>query len=172
LVSSLALPGAADRLPEGAWHAFNDEVLDLDHASCALRLRIDIPVPEPTPWRYAPTTTLTHGSAANAHHPTGPDSFLQCRFSPRIQQVRSSLAYKSAIVPVESLDVPARYLRWVGPGVLHDARRFGPVVELKSPPRHHYANEAPIREMRRAFGPERWPKSCTAAHIPQPCDRQ
>ena len=39
-------PRPPDRPPEGALQAFNDEVLDLDHATFARECAIDIPGPE------------------------------------------------------------------------------------------------------------------------------
>src|SRR5207247_4359755 len=45
-LSSLDLPVRLVAIPEGGLQAFNDEVLDLDHASFARECAIDIPGPE------------------------------------------------------------------------------------------------------------------------------
>lgn len=45
-LSSLSIPVRLIALPEGALQAFNDEVLDLDHAAFARECAIDIPGPE------------------------------------------------------------------------------------------------------------------------------
>src|SRR6266436_6958555 len=45
-LSSLDLPVRLIAIPEGALQAFNDEVLDLDHATYARECAIDIPGPE------------------------------------------------------------------------------------------------------------------------------
>src|ERR1700737_5504439 len=42
-LSNLSIPVRLIALPEGALQAFNDEVLDLDHASFARECAIDIP---------------------------------------------------------------------------------------------------------------------------------
>src|SRR5438876_6519766 len=44
-LSSLDLPVRLIAIPEGALQAFNDEVLDLDHATYARECAIDIPGP-------------------------------------------------------------------------------------------------------------------------------
>src|SRR5246127_511278 len=45
-LSNLSIPVCLIALPEGALQAFNDEVLDLDHATFARECAIDIPGPE------------------------------------------------------------------------------------------------------------------------------
>ena len=45
-LSSLDLPVRLIAIPEGALQGFNDEVLDLDHATYARECAIDIPGPE------------------------------------------------------------------------------------------------------------------------------
>src|SRR5215212_8780592 len=45
-LSSLDLPVKLIAIPEGGLQAFNDEVLDLDHATFANECAIDIPGPE------------------------------------------------------------------------------------------------------------------------------
>src|SRR5690242_21647509 len=45
-LSSLSIPVRLIAFPEGALQAFNDEVLDLDHATFARECAIDIPGPE------------------------------------------------------------------------------------------------------------------------------
>src|SRR6266700_1658476 len=45
-LSSLDLPVRLVAVPEGGLQAFNDEVLDLDHATFARECAIDIPGPE------------------------------------------------------------------------------------------------------------------------------
>src|SRR6476646_8503644 len=45
-LSSLDLPVRLVAIPEGGLQAFNDEVLDLDHATFARECAIDIPGPE------------------------------------------------------------------------------------------------------------------------------
>ena len=44
-LSSLSIPVRLIAFPEGALQAFNDEVLDLDHATFARESAIDIPAP-------------------------------------------------------------------------------------------------------------------------------
>jgi len=84
-LSSLDLPVPAIALPEGALQGFNDEVLDLDHASFARDCAIDITRSrDRRPGCYPrATTTLYVMAQAKAHPSRLARSFLQCRFHPR-----------------------------------------------------------------------------------------
>src|SRR5689334_24761522 len=76
-LSSLDLPVRLIAIPEGALQAFNDEVLDLDHATYARECAIDIPGPET---RFlgdlAKEWNAYIMAQAKATHPEFPDRFF------------------------------------------------------------------------------------------------
>ncbi len=88
-LSSLSIPVRLIALPEGALQAFNDEVLDLDHATFARECAIDIPGPETDALgRVGPgVRRLPHGPGQGS--PPGlAGSFLQRRVHPRSRRAR------------------------------------------------------------------------------------
>src|SRR3954466_16151966 len=80
-LSSLDLPVRLIAIPEGALQAFNDEVLDLDHATYARECAIDIPGPET---RFlgdlAKEWNAYIMAQAKATHPEFPDRFFNVGF--------------------------------------------------------------------------------------------
>jgi predicted amidohydrolase len=81
-LSSLDLPVRLIAIPEGALQAFNDEVLDLDHATYARECAIDIPGPET---RFLGDLAKEwHAyimAQAKATHPEFPDRFFNVGFA-------------------------------------------------------------------------------------------
>src|SRR3954468_5973195 len=81
-LSSLDLPVRLIAIPEGALQAFNDEVLDLDHATYARECAIDIPGPET---RFlgdlAKQWNAYIMAQAKATHPEFPDRFFNVGFA-------------------------------------------------------------------------------------------
>jgi predicted amidohydrolase len=81
-LSSLDLPVRLIAIPEGALQAFNDEVLDLDHATFARECAIDIPGPET---RYLGDLAKQWNAyilaQAKARHESFPDRFFNVGFA-------------------------------------------------------------------------------------------
>jgi hypothetical protein len=81
-LSSLDLPVRLIAIPEGALQGFNDEVLDLDHATFGREVAIDLPGPET---RFL--GDLARGwdayviAQAKARHETFPDRFFNVGFA-------------------------------------------------------------------------------------------
>ena len=80
-LSSLSIPVRLIALPEGALQAFNDEVLDLDHAAFARECAIDIPGPE-TEYlgKLASQWNAFVMAQAKARHPEFPGRFFNVGF--------------------------------------------------------------------------------------------
>src|SRR5713101_2622753 len=80
-LSSLDLPVRLIAIPEGALQAFNDEVLDLDHATYARECAIDIPGPET---RFLGDLAREWNAyimaQAKSTHPEFPDRFFNVGF--------------------------------------------------------------------------------------------
>src|SRR5207244_11253863 len=69
-LSALDIPVRLIAFPEGALQAFNDEVLDLDHATFARECAIDIPGDEPeAPGKIANEHNAFVMAQAKARHP-------------------------------------------------------------------------------------------------------
>ncbi len=80
-LSSLDLPVGLIAIPEGALQGFNDEVLDLDHASFARECAIDIPGPETD--ALGAIARQYHAfviAQAKAHHPEWKDRYFNVGF--------------------------------------------------------------------------------------------
>src|SRR3954470_5571152 len=81
-LSSLDLPVRLVAIPEGGLQAFNDEVLDLDHATFAQDCAIDIPGPETEFLGELARTYDTFVMAqAKARHEAFPDRFFNVGFA-------------------------------------------------------------------------------------------
>ena len=80
-LSSLDLPVRLIAIPEGALQGFNDEVLDLDHATFARECAIDIPGPETDALgKIARDYNSFLIAQAKAHHPEWKDRFFNVGF--------------------------------------------------------------------------------------------
>src|SRR6185295_10596426 len=80
-LSSLSIPVRLVAFPEGALQAFNDEVLDLDHATFARECAIDIPGPETDALgELAREYDVFIMAQAKARHPEWPDRFFNVGF--------------------------------------------------------------------------------------------
>src|SRR5438477_12115307 len=80
-LSSLDLPVRLIAFPEGALQAFNDEVLDLDHATFARECAIDIPGEETEALgRTANESRALVMAQAKARHPELPDRYFNLGF--------------------------------------------------------------------------------------------
>src|SRR5262245_16841833 len=107
-LSSLDLPVRLIAFPEGALQAFNDEVLDLDHAQFARECAIDIPGAE----TEALGTIAREYDAfimaqAKAHHPDWPERFFNVGFILNPQGEVILKHYKvSPLFPVEHYFCP------------------------------------------------------------------
>src|SRR3954463_1424627 len=81
-LSSLDLPVRLVAIPEGGLQAFNDEVLDLDHATFARDCAIDIPGPETEFLGELARSYDTFVIAqAKARHEAFPDRFFNVGFA-------------------------------------------------------------------------------------------
>jgi predicted amidohydrolase len=115
-LSSLDLPVRLVVVPEGGLQAFNDEVLDLDHATFARECAIDIPGPET---RYLGDLAREYDTyvmaQAKARHPEFPDRFFNVGFAldPRGEIVLKH--YKlTTLYPVEHSVTPHDvWDRWI-----------------------------------------------------------
>src|SRR6186713_3757695 len=80
-LSSLDLPVRLIAFPEGALQAFNDEVLDLDHATFARECAIDIPGEETEALGViAKEYNAFVMAQAKARHPDWPDRYFNVGF--------------------------------------------------------------------------------------------
>ena len=132
-LSSLDLPVRLIVIPEGGLQAFNDEVLDLDHATYARECAIDIPGPET---RYlgdlAKEWNAYIMAQAKATHPEFPDRFFNVGFAINPSGEIILKHYKlSTLYPVEHSMTPHDvWDRWIELyGKTLDA--FFPVVDTE-----------------------------------------
>jgi predicted amidohydrolase len=132
-LSSLDLPVRLIAIPEGGLQAFNDEVLDLDHATFARECAIDIPGPET---RYlgdlAKEWNTYIMAQAKARHEEFPDRFFNVGFAIDPRGAIILKHYKlSTLYPVEHSVTPHDvWDRWIELyGRTLDA--FFPVVETE-----------------------------------------
>jgi predicted amidohydrolase len=107
-------PGAADRVPEGALQAFNDEVLDLDHVTFARECAIDIPGEETEALgKIAKEYNAFVMAQAKARHPDLKDRYFNVGF---IINPRGKLILKhykvSPLFPVEHSVCPHDVYDW------------------------------------------------------------
>src|SRR3954468_20254316 len=80
-LGGLDLPVRLVAVPEGALQGFNDEVLDLDHATFAPDCAIDVPGPETAELgRLARKWNVFLMAQAKARHPEFPDRFFNIGF--------------------------------------------------------------------------------------------
>lgn len=113
-LSSLDLPVRLIALPEGALQAFNDEVLDLDHAEFARSCAIDIPGPETKALgKIAREYNAFIMAQAKARHPDWKDRFFNVGFilDPKGEVILKH--YKvSPLFPVEHSMCPHDIYDW------------------------------------------------------------
>lgn len=113
-LSSLDLPVRLIALPEGALQAFNDEVLDLDHAEFARTCAIDIPGPETKALgKIAREYNAFIMAQAKARHPDWKDRFFNVGFilDPKGEVILKH--YKvSPLFPVEHSMCPHDVYDW------------------------------------------------------------
>ena len=115
-LSSLDLPVKLVAIPEGGLQAFNDEVLDLDHATYARQCAIDIPGPET---RYLGDLARAYDTyvmaQAKATHPEFPDRFFNVGFALSPQGEIVLKHYKlTTLYPVEHSVTPHDvWDRWI-----------------------------------------------------------
>src|SRR5438093_10314111 len=130
-LSGLALPVRLIAFPEGALQAFNDEVLDLDHAQFARECTIDIPGEE--------TEALGHMAReydafimaqAKARHPDWPERFFNVGFILNPQGEVILKHYKvSPLFPVEHSVCPHDIYDWWMEKYGRTLEAFWPVVD-------------------------------------------
>jgi beta-ureidopropionase len=113
-LSGLSLPVRLIAFPEGALQAFNDEVLDLDHATFARECAIDIPGEETDALgEIAREYNVYVIAQAKARHPDLPDRFFNVGFilDPRGEVILQH--YKvSPLFPVEHSVCPHDVYDW------------------------------------------------------------
>src|SRR2546422_5936787 len=138
-LSSLDLPVRLIAFPEGALQAFNDEVLDLDHATFARKCAIDIPGEETEELgKIAGVQRLHHGAGEGpAPRPQGP--LLQRRVHHQPARPGDPEALQSLAAPSgRALGVPPRRLRLVDREVRTPPRRIlAGRRHRERPPRRH-----------------------------------
>ncbi len=132
-LSSLDLPVRLIALPEGALQAFNDEVLDLDHAEYARECAIDIPGPETDAiGAIARQYDAFIMGQAKARHPDWKDRFFNVGFILDPTGALILTHYKvSPLFPVEHSVCPHDIFDWWVEkyGMTLDA--FWPVVDTE-----------------------------------------
>src|SRR5436189_5509527 len=80
-LSNLDIPVRLIAIPEGALQGFNDEVLDVDHATFARECAIDVPGPETDELgRLARKWGVFVMAQAKARHPEFPGKFFNLGF--------------------------------------------------------------------------------------------
>lgn len=130
-LSALDLPVRLLAFPEGALQAFNDEVLDVDHATFANECCIDIPGPETDAIAEIAKQYDTYIMAqAKARHPDWPDRFFNVGFiiSPEGEVILQH--YKvSPLFPVEHSVCPHDIYDWWVEKYGRNLDAFWPVVD-------------------------------------------
>jgi predicted amidohydrolase len=132
-LSSLSIPVRLIALPEGALQAFNDEVLDLDHATFARECAIDIPGPETDALGEIARTYRSFLIAqAKARHPEWPDRFFNVGFILDPQGEVILQHYKvSPLFPVEHSVCPHDIYDWWIERYGNSLDAFWPVVDTE-----------------------------------------
>lgn len=132
-LSSLDLPVRLIALPEGALQAFNDEVLDLDHAEFARTCAIDIPGPETKALgKIAREYNAFVMAQAKARHPDWKDRFFNVGFilDPKGEVILKH--YKvSPLFPVEHSMCPHDIYDWWIEKYGNTLDAFWPVVDTE-----------------------------------------
>jgi predicted amidohydrolase len=130
-LSGLSIPVRLIAFPEGALQAFNDEVLDLDHATFARECAIDIPGPETDALAALAREYDTFIMAqAKARHPEWPDRFFNVGFilDPEGEVILQH--YKvSPLFPVEHSVCPHDIYDWWIERYGNTLQAFWPVVD-------------------------------------------
>src|SRR5712664_3245187 len=132
-LSSLDIPVRLIAFPEGALQAFNDEVLDLDHATFARECAIDIPGDETDELgKIAKEYNAFVMAQAKAKHPDLKDRFFNVGFiiNPRGKVILKH--YKvSPLFPVEHSVCPHDVYDWWIEKYGRNLNAFWPVVETE-----------------------------------------
>ena len=132
-LSSLDLPVRLIAFPEGALQAFNDEVLDLDHATFARECAIDIPGEETEALGViAKEYNAFVMAQAKARHPDWPDRYFNVGFilNPRGKVILKH--YKvSPLFPVEHSMCPHDVYDWWVEKYGRNLQAFWPVVDTE-----------------------------------------
>ena len=111
-LSALDLPVRLIAFPEGALQAFNDEVLDLDHATFANECAIDVPGPESDALgEIAREYDSFIIAQAKVRHPDWPDRFFNIGFilDPKGELILTHYQGLAA-VPGRAFGLPPRHL--------------------------------------------------------------
>ena len=157
-LASLDLPVRLVALPEGALQGFNDEVLDLDHATFAETCAIDVPGPETDAlgeicreygvYLMAPG----QGSPPRVARP-----LLQHRLHPRRpRRADPDPLQDVAVVPGRALGLPARRVRLVDRALrTHAGRVLAGGRHAARPARHHDGQRGLLPGERPGLGDER-----------------
>jgi beta-ureidopropionase len=132
-LSSLDLPVRLIAIPEGALQGFNDEVLDLDHATFARECAIDVPGDETEALgRLAREYGAFVMAQAKARHPDLPDRFFNVGIilDPRGELILTH--YKvSPLFPVEHSVCPHDVYDWWVEKYGNTLDAFWPVVDTE-----------------------------------------
>ncbi len=132
-LSSLSIPVRLIAFPEGALQAFNDEVLDLDHATFARECAIDIPGEETEALgKIAREYNVFVIAQAKARHPDWKDRYFNVGFilNPRGQVILQH--YKvSPLFPVEHSVCPHDVYDWWVEKYGRNLQAFWPVVDTE-----------------------------------------
>lgn len=132
-LSSLDLPVRLIAIPEGALQGFNDEVLDLDHATFARECAIDIPGEETEALGVIAREYDAYViGQAKARHPDLPDRYLNVGFviDPRGEVILQH--YKvSPLFPVEHSVCPHDIYDWWVEKYGRTLDAFWPVVDTE-----------------------------------------
>ena len=132
-LSSLDLPVRLIAFPEGALQAFNDEVLDLDHAQFSRECAIDIPGEETEALgKIAREYEAFIMAQAKARHPDWPDRFFNVGFILNPQGEVILKHYKvSPLFPVEHSICPHDIYDWWVEKYGRTLDAFWPVVDTE-----------------------------------------
>ena len=132
-LSSLDLPVRLIAFPEGALQAFNDEVLDLDHATFARECAIDIPGEETEALgKIAKEYNAFVMAQAKARHPDWKDRYFNVGFviNPRGRVILQH--YKvSPLFPVEHSMCPHDVYDWWVEKYGRNLQAFWPVADTE-----------------------------------------